>query len=92
MSWLTNWLARSWLGDYGDLYRLTVDQLTNLEWLMDWGEEQPQKIIAGIEKTKTYGLAWLLRAMSVGRIRERQASALARHFGSADALYCSRSW
>ena len=71
---------------YGDLYRLTVEQLTNLEWIMEWGPERAKKIIAGIEASKSFGLSWLLRALSMGEIKEREASVLASHFGLMEAL------
>jgi DNA ligase (NAD+) len=72
--------------NYGDLHRLTVEQLTALEWTMEWGPERAKKIIAGIEKSKTFGLAWQLRALSMGRIKERQSQTLASHFGSMESL------
>jgi DNA ligase (NAD+) len=77
--------------NYGDLYRLTVEQLTALEWIMEWGPERAKRIIDGIEKSKGFGMAWLLRALSMGQVKERQAQALADHFGSMGALMSADS-
>ena len=40
----------------------------------------------GIEKSKTFGLAWLLRALSMGGIKERDAAILAKHFSSMESI------
>jgi DNA ligase (NAD+) len=72
--------------NYDDLYRLTPRQLTPLQWTVDWGENCAKKIVSGIDETRRFGLAWLLRALSIGRIKEQHAVALANHFGSMSTL------
>ncbi len=71
---------------YGDLYRLTVDQLTGMERVEEWGETVAEKVISGIERSKTFGLAWLLRALSKGQIKEAHAAALAPKFRTFETL------
>jgi DNA ligase (NAD+) len=71
---------------YGDLYRLTVEQLTGLETIAEWGPGLAEKVVKGIEETKGYGPAWLLRALSGGQIKERAAEALMNRFSSLDAI------
>jgi len=72
--------------NYGDLYRLTGDQLSGLEWVVEWGPGLSEKVVKGIEETKDFGPAWLLRALTKGQIRERQAASLVNHFGSLDSM------
>jgi DNA ligase (NAD+) len=72
--------------NYGDLYRLSVHQLTSLEWVAEWGPNLAQKIVEGIERTKGFGLVWLLKALSMGQIKGPQASALAAQFRSMEGL------
>ncbi|MGA2059593.1 MAG: NAD-dependent DNA ligase LigA [Thermoguttaceae bacterium] len=73
--------------NYGDLYRLTADDLTKLEWIMDWGEKTAKDIISEIEKNKHYKLPWFIKALSMGQIKDPYASTLAEHFGSMELLY-----
>ncbi len=74
------------IGGYGDLYRLTEDQLTQLEFVVQWGSTSSKNILAGIEASKQLGLAWLLGALSAGQIRKPEAEALAKRFRSMDAV------
>jgi DNA ligase (NAD+) len=68
---------------YGDLYRLTAEQLTNLERM---GKKSSENLVAGIEASKTRGLARLLNALSIRHVGNRVATVLAEHFGSIDKL------
>jgi DNA ligase (NAD+) len=68
---------------YGDLYRLGMEQLTNLERM---GEKSSQKLLEQIEASKSRGLARLLNALSIRHVGNRVAGILAGHFGSMDAL------
>jgi DNA ligase (NAD+) len=68
---------------YGDLYRLTKEQLVELERM---GEKSADNLLAGIEASKSRGLARLLNALSIRHVGGRVASVLAEHFGSMDAL------
>jgi DNA ligase (NAD+) len=68
---------------YGDLYRLTSDQLLKLERM---GKKSADKLLAGIEGSKGRGLARLLSSLSIRHVGQRSGKLLAEHFGSIDAL------
>jgi len=68
---------------YGDLYRLTLGQLVELERM---GKKSAENLLAGIEASKTRGLARLLAALSIRHVGTRVAAVLAGHFRSMDAL------
>lgn len=69
--------------EYGDLYELTLDQLTNLERM---GRKSSENLLAEIEASKDRGLARLLNALSIRHVGNRVATVLAEQFGSMDAL------
>jgi DNA ligase (NAD+) len=68
---------------YGDLYRLTFDQLANLERM---GKKSADNLLKQIEASKSRGLARLLNALSIRHVGNRVATVLAEHFGSIDAM------
>lgn len=68
---------------YGDLYRLAEDQLANLDRM---GTKSAQRLLGGVEASKTRGLARLLSALSIRHVGTRVASLLAGHFGSLEAM------
>ncbi|MBX9790561.1 MAG: NAD-dependent DNA ligase LigA [Pirellulales bacterium] len=68
---------------YGDLYRLTADQLTELERM---GKKSSESLVAGIDASKGRGLARLLNALSIRHVGNRVATVLAEHFGSMEKL------
>ena len=68
---------------YGDLYRLRLEQLTELERM---GTKSAEGLLAGIEASKSRGLARLLNAISIRHVGTRTAVILAEHFGSIDEL------
>jgi DNA ligase (NAD+) len=68
---------------YGDLYRLTSEQLMKLERM---GNKSSDKLLAGIEASKNRGLARLLNALSIRHVGQRVSAVLAAHFGSMEAL------
>lgn len=68
---------------YGDLYRLTAQQLTELERM---GETSAANLLEGIETSKDRGLARLLNALSIRHVGARVATILARTFGSMEKL------
>jgi DNA ligase (NAD+) len=67
------------VSSYGDLYRLTQEQLTSLERV---GKKSADNLLLGIEASKTRGLAKLLNALSIRHVGNRVAAVLAEHFGS----------
>jgi DNA ligase (NAD+) len=82
--------------DYADLYHLTVPQLAELsstskradgkEITRKFGEKNATKVVAEIDKSKSAGLARVLYAIGIRHVGEGGANALARAFGSMDAL------
>jgi DNA ligase (NAD+) len=69
--------------DFGDLYRLTSDQLTNLERM---GQRSAQKLLAAIEASKSRGMSRLLNALSIRHVGITVANVLAKHFKTMDCL------
>lgn len=67
----------------GDLYRLTADQLLELERM---GQKSAEKLLAGIAASKGRGLARLLNALSIRHVGLRVATVLAEHFGSMEEM------
>lgn len=69
--------------DAADLYLLTAEQLAGLE---RGGEKKAQNILTQLEASKTRPLWRLINALGMTHVGERNAQALAREFGSLDAL------
>src|SRR6202008_2975130 len=66
-----------------DLYELTVAQLAGLERM---GEKSAANLVAAIARSKQTTLPRLLYALGIREVGEATALALARHFGTLDAL------
>jgi DNA ligase (NAD+) len=69
--------------DFGDLYRLTLDQLMPLDRM---GKRSAEKLLAAIETSKSRGMARLLNALSIRHVGTTVANVLARHFSSINRL------
>jgi DNA ligase (NAD+) len=69
--------------NYGDLYRLTEEQLTDLERM---GKKSAQNLIEGVAASRGRGLAKLLNALAIRHVGARVATLLAEQFGSIMAL------
>mgnify|MGYP000050096465 CR=1 FL=1 len=69
--------------DVADLYDLTVEDLASLE---GWGEKSARKVIDQLENSKSPELATFLSAIGIPEVGATTARALARHFGSLDAV------
>ena len=65
------------------LYALTADQLSGLERM---AEKSAENVLAAIERSKSASLDRLLFALGIRDVGRVTAGALARHFGSLDAL------
>ena len=74
---------RGLVHDFADLYRLTVDQLVDLERM---AEKSAQNVIAAIAGSRQRGLARLLNALGIRMVGERVAELLAAHFGDVHAI------
>jgi DNA ligase (NAD+) len=68
---------------FGDLYRLREEQLLKLE---SFGKRKAEKLLEGIETSKTRGLARLLSAISIRHVGTRVAMQLAKKFPSFQQL------
>ena len=66
-----------------DLYKLTVEQLADLERM---GEKSAQNVIDGIESSKNTTLRRFLFAIGIRDVGETTAGTLESHFGSLDRL------
>ncbi len=66
-----------------DLYRLTLEQLVELERM---GEKSAQKLLDGLAASKNRGLARLLAGLAIAHVGESVADLLAQAFLTIDAL------
>jgi DNA ligase (NAD+) len=66
-----------------DLYRLTVEQLVELD---GYGEISARNAVAAIEQSKTQPFHRVLFGLNIPNVGWVTAQTLARHFGSADRL------
>src|SRR5205085_355339 len=66
-----------------DLYRLTLDQLVQLERT---GEKSAMNLLEGIEASKERGLARVLTGLAIPHVGDSTAFLLATEFGTADDL------
>lgn len=66
-----------------DIYRLTLQQLTELERM---GEKSAANLLAAIERSKDTTLPRLLFALGIRDVGEATALGLAQHFGNLDKL------
>ena len=65
--------------NYGDLYRLTESQLLTLE---GFGKRKAEKLLDGIEQSKSRGPARVLAGISIRHVGARVSSILAKKYGS----------
>ena len=66
-----------------DLYRLTLEQLADLERM---AEKSALNLLAALEKSKSTTLARFLVGLGIRQIGEATAKDLAKHFGTLDAI------
>ena len=69
--------------NYGDLYRLTFEKVSQLERM---GKVSTEKLLAAIEQSKSRGLARFLNALSIRHVGITVARVLAERFGTMEAL------
>ncbi len=74
---------RGLVHDFADLYRLTVEQLAELDRL---AEKSATNLVGAIAASRTRGLARALYALGLRFVGERAARLLAEHFGSVDRV------
>lgn len=71
------------VNSYGDLYKLTEDQLLKLD---SFGKRKAEKLLAGIAVSKSRGLGRVLAAISIRHVGTRVALLLAQRFHSIEHL------
>ena len=76
-------VASGRLRDAGDLYNLTLEDITSLERM---GKKSATNLLSQIEASKQRDLSSLVYALGIRHVGDRTATTLARHFGSLDAL------
>ena len=76
-------LGNGLIGDVGDIYRLTREQLGTLERM---GEKSAGNLLQGIEASKDRPLDRLLFSLGIPHVGERAARQIAEHFRSIDAI------
>ena len=69
--------------DFADLYRLTVEQLTELERM---GEKSATNLVREIQNTRAPDLDRLILGLGIPQVGERTAQVLAERFGTLEAL------
>lgn len=69
--------------DYGDLYRLTEEDLVTLERM---GKKSASKLTDQIERSKTSDLWRVVYGLGIRHVGERAAQVLARGFGSMERI------
>ncbi|MBI2202588.1 MAG: NAD-dependent DNA ligase LigA [Candidatus Rokubacteria bacterium] len=74
---------RKLVENFADLYRLTVEQVMELE---RQGEKSAQNLVAAIQASKTRGLSRLLNALGIPMVGERVSQQLAARFGRMERL------
>jgi DNA ligase (NAD+) len=91
-------IGRDVVSSYADLYRLTVDQIALLNWLkqrsgkdgqmidVQVGKRNAQKLIAGIEASRTRGLARVLSSISIRHVGPRVAQLITREYPTIEKL------
>jgi DNA ligase (NAD+) len=76
-------VERDWVRSPADLYELTPERLAGLERM---AEKSAARLAASIERSKHATLPRFLHALGIPDVGEATALALARHFGSLEAL------
>lgn len=79
------------LDSFADIYRLHEhhDELVELERM---GEKKVENLLAGIEASKTQGMARILAGMGIRHMGNATAKALAKRFASIDELLDADVW
>jgi DNA ligase (NAD+) len=82
-SLVDQFVASGKVRDAGDLYSLSLNDITSLERM---AEKSASNLLAQIEASKQKDLSNLIYALGLRHVGDRTATTLARHFGSLDAL------
>lgn len=80
---LQSLVDRQWVMHFSDLFRLTREQLLDLERM---GEKSADNVLRSLEASKQTTLPRFLFALGIREVGETTARNLARHFGTLDRL------
>jgi DNA ligase (NAD+) len=80
---VTQLVERGMVRDVADLYRLTTEQLAELDRM---GEKSAANLVGAIQATLEPALDRLIYALGIAQVGERTAALLAERFGSLSAL------
>jgi DNA ligase (NAD+) len=69
--------------DFSDLYKLDIFTMLSLERM---AQKSAEKVLDGIEKSKSQTLGRLLSGLGILHVGQQNAEILAEHFGSIEAL------
>ena len=81
-------LERQMVRGVADLYKLTVEQLAELD---RFAEKSATALVEQIERSKKAGLARVLMGLGIRFVGERTAELLAEEFGSIDSLMAANA-
>jgi DNA ligase (NAD+) len=76
-------VSRGMVENVADIYKLTVEQLLELERM---GQKSAEKIIKNIDRSRKQPLPRVLNGLGIPFVGERTAQILAETFGSLDAM------
>ncbi len=76
-------VSKKRLRDVGDLYRLSLSDLLDLEL---FAQKKAQKLLDAIQASKSRGLARVIYGLGIRHVGEKAAQVLAEQFGSMDRL------
>ena len=76
-------VQKGMLRDFGDLYKLTLEDVAGLDRM---AKKSASNLLAQIEASKSRDLPNLVYALGIRHVGDRTAGILARHFGSLEAL------
>jgi len=76
-------MSANLIGDYGDIYSLTVDKLVPLERM---AEKSAENLLKAIDESRNRPLERLIFALGIRHVGIGAARILARHYRSLDAL------
>jgi DNA ligase (NAD+) len=82
-SWVDQFATKGLVHDFADLYRLTVEQLIELDRM---GKKSAENLVRQIAVSRTRDLAQLIYALGIRHVGEKAAATLARYFRHMDTI------
>ncbi|TWU24366.1 DNA ligase [Novipirellula galeiformis] len=91
-------VQRGIVSSYADLYRLTVNELADVHWLkqrkgkdgkmidVQVGKKNAENLVAGVEASRSRGLARVLASISIRHVGPRVAQLITRQYPTLDQL------